>query len=121
MGLKPIPLKRSITHGIYPVEFKVAVRPVEEKGFVELKGGHKLYKPDDLKERDEHSAIEGEIVAISPLAFTYENWPEGARKPQVGDMAIFARFSGNTITGNDGVKYRIMNDKDIMAIREVAR
>lgn len=121
MGLKPIPLKRSITHGINPKEFKVVVRLVEEKGYVELKGGFKLHKPDDLKERDEHAAVEGEIVAISPLAFNYAEWPDRNDVPKVGDMAIFARFSGNTITGNDGVKYRIMNDKDIMAIREVAR
>lgn len=120
VALKPIQL-RGAAHGISPVEYKVVIRPVQDSGEIEFKSGFKLLKPDDVKERDQHAAIEGEIVAISPLAFTYEQWPDGARKPQVGDTAIFARYSGNTIKGNDGVEYRIMNDKDVIAIREAAR
>lgn len=103
--------------GIEPIEYKVLIRPVEETGYVQLKSGFKLLKPDDTKERDEHAAMEGTIVAVSPLAFSYEEWPATASKPQVGETVIFARYSGNTITGNDGGKYRIMNDKDIIAVR----
>lgn len=121
MSLKPIPLRKTMSvHGIEPVEYKVVIKPVEEKGYVELKGGHRLLKPDETKERDKHAAVEGEIVAISPFAFSYEEWPKDARKPQVGDTAIFARYSGNTINGNDGAEYRIMNDKDIIAVRRNA-
>lgn len=107
-------------HGIEPIEYKVVIRPVEETGHIELKGGFKLLKPDETKERDQHAAVEGEIVAISPFAFSYEEWSAGARKPQVGDRAIFARYSGNTIAGNDGIEYRIMNDKDVIAVRRSA-
>lgn len=107
-------------HGLDPVEYKVIIRPVEETGTIELKGGFKLIKPDETKERDQHAAVEGDIVAISPFAFSYEEWPAGARKPQVGDRAIFARFSGNTIKGSDGIEYRIMNDKDVIAVRRPA-
>lgn len=115
----PHPVRPS--HGLIPVEYKVAVRPVEETGVIKMKSGVQFIKPDDVKERDQHAAIEGVLVAMSPLAFSYEQWPEGARKPQVGDTVIFARYSGNTIKGADGVDYRIMNDKDVIAIREVAR
>jgi|CXWL01.1.fsa_nt_gi co-chaperonin GroES (HSP10) len=108
-------------HGIVPIEYKVVIRPVEETGVIKLKGGFELLKPDTTKERDQHAAIEGEIVATSPFAFSYEEWPDGARKPRVGDVAIFARYSGNTIKGNDGVDYRVMNDKDIIAVRRVAK
>lgn len=103
--------------GIDPIEYKVLVRPVEEKGYVEMKGGHKLWKPDETKERDQHAAMEGEIIAVSPFAFTYEEWPASAEKPKPGQTAIYARYSGVTIKGNDGVEYRLMNDKDILAVR----
>jgi len=122
MAVKSMPIPKSkATHGLTPVEYKVIVRPVEETGTIELKGGFKLYKPDETVERDQHAAVEGELVAMSPLAFTYEQWPDGARKPRVGDTVVFARYSGNTIKGADGVEYRVMNDKDVIAIREVVR
>lgn len=115
LKIKPLP-----THGIDPIEYKVVVRPVEETGTIELKSGFKLIKPDDVRERDQHAAIEGEVVAVSPFAFSYEEWPASARKPELGDTVIFARYSGNTIKGNDGLDYRIMNDKDIIAVRRPA-
>lgn len=102
-----------LSHGIVPVEYKVVIRPV--KAVERTKGGIML--PEQVIEKDQHAAIEGEIVALSPFAFTYEEWPIGARKPRIGDTAIFARYSGNTIKGNDGTDYRIMNDKDVIAVR----
>ena len=98
--------------GIAPTEFKVLVEPkkVEEK----TKGG--IIIPDEKLERDQYAAMEGVIIAASPLAFTYENWPDGARKPQVGDRVIFAKYSGAKVTGKDGVEYRLIADKDIGAV-----
>lgn len=107
--------------GIKPTEFKVLVKPTEETGVIKLKGGGTLYKPDEVKERDEHASMEGTLIDVSPLAFRYDEWPENARKPQVGDTVVFARYSGINIDGNDGGKYRLMNDKDVVAIREAAR
>lgn len=112
-----VPVQVENPSGIEPIEYKVLVRPVEETGYVQLKSGFKLLKPDETKERDEHASMEGTITAISPLAFSYEEWPKTAQKPSVGDTVIFARYSGITITGSDGGKYRIMNDKDIVAVR----
>lgn len=103
--------------GIDPVEYKVVVLPVEEKGYVELKGGFRLHKPDETKERDKHAAMEGDIIAVSPLAFCYEEWPKDAQKPRVGDRVVFARYAGVTLTGSDNKEYRIMNDKDVVAVR----
>lgn len=102
--------------GITPVEYKVVVLPkkVEEK----TKGG--IIRPDIVLEKDEHAAVEGKIVALSPLAFTYEEWPADARKPAVGDSVLFARYSGIRHKGKDGETYVIMNDKDIVAIMEAA-
>ncbi|WP_299477016.1 hypothetical protein [uncultured Paracoccus sp.] len=106
--------KLEITHlnlsGIDPLEYKVLVLPekVEEK----TKGG--ILLPDEVKERDQHAAMCGKLVAMSPLAFSYE---ENAPKPDVGDTLIFARYAGVIIKGADGLDYRIMNDKDVVGVR----
>lgn len=114
---KLAPKTRINLSGIIPLEYKVLIRPVEETGFIPLKGGHKLYKPDETRERDQHAAMEGEIVDMAVFAFTYEEWPAGAQKPRAGQTAIFARYSGVTVKGADGVEYRLMNDKDVVAVR----
>lgn len=105
------------TSGLEPVEFKVLVRPIEVSKFIEFKSGYKLERPDETQEREQHAAMEGEIVSQSPFAFTYEEWPDGAPKPKVGDTVVFARYSGLLVKGADDIDYRLMNDKDIMAVR----
>lgn len=105
--LKPVRLNFS---GITPLEYKVLVRPVEVEQ--RTKGG--ILLPDETKERDQHAAMEGEVTAISPLAFSYE---KDAPTPALGDTVIFARYSGINVTGKDGVAYRLMNDKDVVAVR----
>lgn len=97
--------------GIDPLEYKVLVRPVE----VDQKTRGGIILPDETKERDQHAAMEGEVIAISPLAFKYE---DDAPRPHVGATVIFARYSGINVTGKDGVAYRLMNDKDVVAVRE---
>lgn len=103
-------------HGIVCLEYKVLVRPrkAEEK----TKGG--IVLPQQVVEKDQHAAMEGEICGMSPFAFSYEEWPIGADKPRIGDTVVFARYAGITQKGNDGVEYRIMNDKDIVAVRRSA-
>jgi len=36
----------------------------------------------------------------------------------IGDRVIFRRYAGEQFDGDDGIKYRLMNDKDILAIKE---
>lgn len=116
-----VPVPQPVAHGITPTEYKVLVRPATDDGTIKLKSGLTLYKPDETRERDQHASMEGELVAVSPLAFGYETWPEGAHKPSPGDAVIFAKYSGIIVKGNDGVEYRLMNDKDVVAVREAAR
>lgn len=98
--------------GIHPVEFNVLVRQdsVDEKS----KGG--LFKPHDVVEREKHSQTLGYIVAVSPLAFNEDVWPGGLDKPKPGDRVAFARHAGTFIDGLDGVEYRIVKDKDVVAM-----
>jgi len=100
-------------HGIECIEYKVLVEPIK----VEEKTPGGIIKPGIVLEKDQHAAMEGVIRGLSPFAFSYEEWPQNARKPRVGDRVVFARYSGITQKGNDGVEYRIMNDKDIVAVR----
>jgi co-chaperonin GroES (HSP10) len=99
---------------INPTEYKVLIAPivVDEK----TKGG--IILPDEFKGREQFAQMQGTLVAVSPLAFTYaddEAWG-GSPKPKPGDKVLFAKFAGAAVKGMDGKDYRIVNDKDIAAV-----
>jgi len=98
--------------GLTPCEFNVLVRqdPVEEK----TKGG--LYLSDEVRDRRKHSAQRATIVAVAPLAFNEDVWPGGTKKPQPGERCLIARHAGVFVEGEDGVEYRVVKDKDIVAL-----
>jgi chaperonin GroES len=100
------------TSGILPTEYKVLIYPkqVDER----TKGG--IIIPDESKDREQFAQMEGTLVARSPLAFTYDNWPAGAHAPSAGDRVLFAKFAGAKVTGKDGKEYRLVNDKDVAAV-----
>lgn len=99
--------------GLKPMEYNVLVRmdPVEER----TAGG--IIIPVAKKDRDELATDEGTLVDASPHAFSYADWPEGQTPPQVGERVLFAQYSGR-IWERAGVKYRILKDKDIVAVIE---
>lgn len=108
-----IPSLSECNPGFDPVEYNVVIAPevIEEK----TAGG--IFLPDAKKEMDELAQVKGRLVSCSPLAFTYEaNWPEGSRKPQAGDVVIYAKYGGTLIKGDDGREYRLLKDKDIAAV-----
>lgn len=96
---------------IRPMEFNVVVEldPVDSK----TPGGIILL--DTAKERDKLGIQEGTLVASSPLAFSYADWPDGHSPPEVGCRVLFARYSG-LIREEDGKTYRVLKDKDIVAV-----
>ena len=98
--------------GVSPTEFKVLVRP--DKGEEKTKGG--ILLPQEQREREQAASTAGEIIAISPLAFTYADWPVTTSPPKVGDRVAFARYAGMTVKGNDGEEYRLINDKDVAGV-----
>jgi chaperonin GroES len=99
------------TSGILPTEYKVLIAPVEVDQ--KTKGG--IIIPDETKERDQFAQMRGVLVAVSPLAFTYDDWKD-AKPPKVGDEVLFAKYAGAVVDGKDGKKYRLTNDKDIAAV-----
>jgi chaperonin GroES len=99
--------------GLIPLEFFVLVEldPQEEK----TAGG--IILPTSAKDADELSAQEGTLIAVSPHAFTYaDGWPEGS-KPEIGQRVLFKRYAG-ALHERSGRKYRLLNDKDLIAIVE---
>lgn len=101
--------------GIQPTEYKVLVdpKPVE----VKTKGG--IILPDQTAESEKYAALEGRIVALSHLAFTYatsEEW--GDKKPKPGQQILHAKYAGVRVKGKDGHEYLLINDKDCVATIE---
>ena len=103
-----------MSHGITPTGFSVLVKPdvIEEK----TAGG--IYLPDKNREKEQYAVQQGKLLDVSPLAFTYEVWPEGARQPKCGDRVMFPKYEAQEVKGADGEKYWLMADKAIIAILE---
>lgn len=95
--------------GITPLEFNVLIRPApaEER----TKGG--LLIPEGVRDRNHHASERGEVIALAEAAFA-----EIGGRPQVGQTVAIVRYGGTKVTGRDGEEYRIVKDKDVLAIVE---
>lgn len=96
---------------IVPTEFNIII----ELDASEEKSPGGIILLTQTKEADKLAADEGTLVAVSPHAFTYADWPDGARMPQVGERVIFARYAGKLLE-RGGRVLRIIKDKDLIAI-----
>jgi chaperonin GroES len=98
-----------MSSGIHPLEYKVLVKPqkIEEK----TEGG--IVLTNETRDKEEMAEVEAELIAVGPIAF--EDWEVF---PKIGAKVHFAKYAGIYVKGNDGENYRLINDKDILAIRE---
>lgn len=112
--------------GIIPTEFKVLVRDDEDETMRRAAMSN-IVVPDNASERYKAGTTTGVIIAMSPLAFSYADWPEGTRLPMVGDRIVFARYAGMRTKGRpvtnerghvEQKEYRLLNDKDVAGILE---
>lgn len=116
--LLDIPALADCNPGIEPVEYNIILAPPKPP---KTAGKNNLIiLPDDVKDQLSLASEVGRLVAISPLAFNFDVWPDDARKPQVGDIILHARYGGKLFTGLDGREYRIFKDKDIGGVIERA-
>jgi co-chaperonin GroES (HSP10) len=99
--------------GFNPVEFNciVLVDEVPEKtagGIIRVE-----------RDREQYASTKATLVAVSPLAFTYEIWPEGVEKPKPGDIVLIAKYGGTSMKqpNEQGPDYRVIKDKDILAVK----
>jgi co-chaperonin GroES (HSP10) len=90
----------------------VAVAPVAEQS----KGG--IFIPDSAREKEKLTGVQGRVVSKSPACFDHGQF--GDAVPELGDIVQFAKLAGVMTTGADGREYRIIQDKDVMAIVEEA-
>jgi co-chaperonin GroES (HSP10) len=112
--------------GITPTEFKVLVLPDESE--VELRARRSgLVVPDEAAGQYRHAAVTGRIIAMSPAAFSYHDWPAGTPLPSIGDRVVYARYAGMRVNGRptrnekgheEAKEYRLLNDKDVAAVLE---
>jgi len=101
--------------GITPLGFKVLIRiqEMEEK----TEGG--IIIPDIIKEKEDAASQVATIVDYGSAAFTIgvgdlpKEWDV---VPKVGAKVILNRYAGITIEGKDKKEYRLINDKEILAI-----
>ena len=101
--------------GIVPTEFKVLILPnaVEQVS----KGG--IILSAQTVDAEKSATIEGELIAVSHLAFTYATEAEwDGKKPAAGQRVIFAKYAGVRHKAKDGQEYLLVNDKDIVATIE---
>lgn len=100
--------------GIIPTEFKCLIEPKP----IETKIGS-IIIPIETQDKEKYAAVEGRIVAVSHLAFSYatpEEW--GGKKPGPGQQVLHAKYAGVRVKGKDGKEYLLANDKDILALIE---
>ena len=66
---------------------------------------------------EKRAVYRGTLIAMAPTAFSYENWPAGTVLPKPGDKVLFGKYAGTNVKGpKDGKEYRVLNDKDIIAL-----
>src|SRR5690242_6460341 len=111
--LSPLPAKSQPvnTSGIHPTGRTVLVRldpiPRMSEGGIEM--------PQEIIDRDNLAQIRGNLIVSGPSAF--KDGEHLFLEP--GSRVIFRRYAGEPVDGNDGLSYRIMNDKDIYATVDV--
>jgi chaperonin GroES len=115
--------------GIFPSGNRVVVKPDE----IEKKTESGIYIPDQVAEKHAMAQTTGVLVATGPDAFfhkveyverlidndfkTVERRISGYSEAfaNIGDRIAFAKYGGLDVEGEDGNKYRILNDEDITA------
>ncbi len=77
--------------------------------------------PESVADKKADAAESGIIVALGSDAFIWNSDRtrrlEGADKPQIGHRAVFNRYSGIKIAGDDGQTYYILVDHSVKATR----
>ena len=56
------------------------------------------------------------MVALSPMAFNEDIYPTDLPRPEPGQRVVLALHSGTFTKGKDGKEYRVVKDKDIVAM-----
>lgn len=108
--------RASNNSGIRTLEYKALIRQdrVEETDpTLRRASAAGLALPEEFKSREQMGGVRATLVGVGGNCF--EGWKDQPL-PQPGDKIYTARYAGIEVEGNDGQKYRLINDKDILAI-----
>lgn len=98
--------------GIFPTEDRVLILPDELVVKVQGKKIEGIILPDDISNKQADAGVLGTLVAFGPTA-----WKESGQTPlTVNTKVMFARYQGLKTTGLDEQEYRLMYDRDIIAV-----
>jgi chaperonin GroES len=93
--------------GIHPVNDLVLVQPID----IEERSAGGIVLPTSLVEKQEMAEMHGTLITKGEKAETHP----ATKDIDVGQMILFAKFSGVKYRGNDGVWYRVMRAEDVLA------
>ena len=104
----------SNTSGITPCGHSVLILPdvIEEK----TESGIILGTSSHL-DREEMAQTEGIVVSVGDNA--WKDQPGGKPWCKTGYRVIFAKYAGTMCEGTDEKTYRLLNDLDVKAIKEI--
>lgn len=94
--------------GITPVGHRVLVLPVE----TERKTASGIVLMDKTAMMEEMAQTQGTIVEIGDTCWDDQPTPWA----KVGDLVMYGKYAGVVYEGNDKQKYRVLNDKDVVAV-----
>lgn len=93
--------------GVIPKGHAVLAEPFEKK-----KDNSLIVLPDNVKERSQ--MIEDRLRILDHGAACWIDEPEP--RAQIGDLVLIPNMAGRMVRGTDGKMYRIINDKDVIAV-----
>lgn len=97
--------------GIYPTEDRVLVKPDELVVKVNGQKIEKIELAETVEDKHADAGVIGTVVAKGPDA-----WSSFRQQDLTGQKVMFARYVGLKTTGIDGQEYRLMYDRDIIAV-----
>lgn len=99
-------LKESDSSGIRPKGHAVLGLPYEKP-----KGNSRIVIPETVKERTQMLEDKIRIIALGAACWSDEPEP----RAKVGDLVLIPFLSGRSVRGKDGILYRMVNDRDVIA------
>jgi co-chaperonin GroES (HSP10) len=96
-------------NGISPSGYKVLIQPDEVKEEVSPGG---IVIPESEREKYQNAQTTGVVRALGPYAWR-DQPPEWAG---IGDRILYDRYTGMSVSGEDGTEYRLINDTQVLAV-----
>lgn len=97
---------KSNESGIRPKGHAVLGLPYEKP-----KGDSRIVIPETVRERTQMLEDKIRVVAIGGACWNDEPEP----RTKVGELVLIPYLSGRMVRGKDGILYRMINDKDVIA------